>query len=170
MKTPATTSRSLGELRNLTPARVGLGRSGVSLPTEALLAFTLAHARARDAVHAAVDVAALIAGLCDLGLEPVEVESRAPDRNAYLRRPDLGRMLDSASRERLSRQQGGGCRLAIVIGDGLSPTAVNAHAIELVRHLIRNWPPIKSKSALRWSHRARGSRSATRSAPSSAPT
>ena len=28
------------------------------------------------------------------------------------------------------------CRLAIVIGDGLSPTAVNVHAVELLRHLV----------------------------------
>ena len=28
------------------------------------------------------------------------------------------------------------CRLAIVIGDGLSPAAVNAHAVELVRSLV----------------------------------
>jgi ethanolamine ammonia-lyase small subunit len=136
MKTPAPTSGSLGDLRNLTPARVGLGRSGVSLPTEALLAFTLAHARARDAVHAAVDVAALTSGLRDLGLEPIEVHSQAPDRNDYLRRPDLGRMLDPASRQRLLHGDGGSRRLAIAVGDGLSPTAVNAHAVELVRHLI----------------------------------
>src|SRR5207302_4448608 len=31
---------------------------------------------------------------------------------------------------------GGPCRLALVVGDGLSPTAVKAHAIELVRNLI----------------------------------
>jgi len=30
----------------------------------------------------------------------------------------------------------GGCEVALVIGDGLSPTAVNSHAVELVRHLV----------------------------------
>ena len=62
MKPPAPPSHSLRDLRELTPARVGLGRAGASLPTEALLAFTLDHARARDAVHAAFDVSGLMAG------------------------------------------------------------------------------------------------------------
>jgi ethanolamine ammonia-lyase small subunit len=120
----------------LTPARVGLGRTGASMPTRALLDFTLAHARARDAVHAVLDAAAMVAGFRDLGLEAFEVCSRVRNRDDYLRRPDLGRMLDPASREQLSRQPGGACELAIVVGDGLSPAAINAHAIELVRNLI----------------------------------
>ena len=136
MKPPAPLSRSLADLRSLTPARVGLGRSGASMPTRALLDFTLAHARARDAVHAVFDVAAVISGLADLGLAAVEVGSRARKRDDYLRRPDLGRMLEPSSRQQLARLHGGNCELAIVVGDGLSPTAVNAHAIELIRKLI----------------------------------
>jgi ethanolamine ammonia-lyase small subunit len=139
-KTSAPTSRSLTDLRDLTPARVGLGRAGASLPTEALLGFTLDHARARDAVHAAFDAPAIIAGLRGLGLEAVEVSSRARERTDYLRRPDLGRSLDEASQHRLAGHglagPGGGCRLAIVIGDGLSPAAVNAHAVPLIRSLV----------------------------------
>jgi ethanolamine ammonia-lyase small subunit len=136
MKPPAPPSRPLRDLRELTPARVGLGRAGASLPTEALLEFTLDHARARDAVHAAFDVPAIIPGLGDLGLEALEVSSRAGNRKDYLRRPDLGRKLDQPSRDLLASRSAGSCQLAIVVGDGLSPTAVNAHAVELVRHLI----------------------------------
>jgi ethanolamine ammonia-lyase small subunit len=136
MKSPVPPSRSLGDLRDLTPARVGLGRAGASMPTRALLEFTLDHARARDAVHAAFDVPALISGLADLGLEPFDVCSRAGDRKDYLRRPDLGRTLDQASQQRLAGHKPSACRLAIVVGDGLSPTAVNAHATRLVRSLI----------------------------------
>jgi ethanolamine ammonia-lyase small subunit len=137
MKTPVRPGRSLSDLRDLTPARVGLGRSGASLPTRALLDFTLDHARARDAVHAAFDVAAVMSGLNDLGLAAFEVASCAQDRKQYLRRPDLGRKLDPASKHLLaSRKADGPCRLAIVIGDGLSPSAVHAHAVELVRNLM----------------------------------
>jgi ethanolamine ammonia-lyase small subunit len=136
MKTPVPSSRSMRDLRGLTPARVGLGRAGASMPTKALLEFTLDHARARDAVHAAFDVSAIISGLDDLGLEAFAVSSRAGSRKDYLRRPDLGRMLDQASQRLLASRQGSSCRLAIVIGDGLSPAAVDAHAIQLVRSLI----------------------------------
>ena len=79
MKTPTPPSHSLEALRELTPARVGLGRSGAGLPTDALLAFTLDHARARDAVHAGFDTEALMAGLRELGLSPVGLSSRAAE-------------------------------------------------------------------------------------------
>src|SRR5215472_6180170 len=117
--------RSVDELRNLTPARVVLGRAGASLPTKALLDFTLDHARARDAVHAPFDAAALVAALADLGLHPWEVASRAADRADYLRRPDLGRRLDRASWQLLADRAMVSGRLAVVIGDGLSPAAVH---------------------------------------------
>ncbi|MDB5635596.1 MAG: Ethanolamine ammonia-lyase light chain [Bradyrhizobium sp.] len=136
MKTPIPSSRSIWDLRKLTPARVGLGRAGASMPTSALLEFTLDHARARDAVHTAFDVPAMIEGLGDLGLEAVAVSSRVRDRKDYLRRPDLGRALDPASQDLLANRSGRSCELAIVIGDGLSPTAVHAHAVELVRSLM----------------------------------
>jgi len=134
MKAPA--SRSLRDLRDLTPARVGLGRAGASMPTEALLGFTLDHARARDAVHAGFDVPAVVSGLSGLGVQPVQVSSQVRDRKDYLRRPDLGRALDPASQHLLASHKGGGCRLATVVGDGLSPSAVNAHAVALVRSLV----------------------------------
>jgi len=134
MKTPVPPSRSLDALRELTPARVGLGRSGASMPTDALLAFTLDHARARDAVHTAFDAQHLVAELAGLGLQVGEVSSQARNRRDYLRRPDLGRMLDPDSRRALE-QQSGANEVAIVIGDGLSPAAVNVHAVELVRQL-----------------------------------
>ena len=136
MNTPPQRSRSMMDLRGLTPARVALGRAGASLPTTALLEFTLDHARARDAVHAAFDSQALVAALRDLGLEGLDVRSRAGSRGDYLKRPDLGRRLDQASQQALAGKSGGAGQLALVIGDGLSPTAVHAHAIELVRRLI----------------------------------
>ena len=85
-------------LRSLTPARIALGRAGGSLPTAAQLDFQLAHARARDAVHDALDVGTLRTDLDRLGLGSIAVRSSAGERARYLQRPDLGRRLDPASR------------------------------------------------------------------------
>jgi len=130
-------SRSIGDLKTLTPARVALGRSGASLPTGALLGFTLDHARARDAVHAAFDASALVAALGELGLHANPVASRASSRREYLARPDLGRRLDPDSAARLAALANAASpHPVIVIGDGLSPTAVHAHALLLIRALL----------------------------------
>lgn len=129
-------SRSVLDLRALTPARVALGRSGASLPTKPLLDFTLDHARARDAVHAAFDAKSMIAVLRAFGLPVVEAKSRAVARSDYLRRPDLGRQLDPAAAEHLAAYAANPAPLAIVVGDGLSPTAVHAHAAGLLQSLL----------------------------------
>jgi ethanolamine ammonia-lyase small subunit len=136
MKPPAAPTLLMSDLRELTPARVALGRTGASLPTEAWLKFALDHARARDAVHATFDATALLAGIGDLGFQALAVASRAGSRGEYLRRPDLGRQLDEASAQRLAGSAAdGGCEVAVVIGDGLSPAAVHAHAAALLREL-----------------------------------
>src|SRR5579871_4754549 len=136
MKTEVSLPPSLARLRELTPARVGLGRAGASLPTSALLDFTLDHARARDAVHAPFDADSLVQGLASLGLEATRVLSCAPGRKDYLARPDLGRRLDAESRSRLASHADRTGPLAIIVADGLSPTAVHAHAIALLRKLL----------------------------------
>ena len=79
----------------------------------------------------------MMVGLHELGLQASQVSSRAGNRKDYLRRPDLGRKLEANSRRELAGRAGGTCRLAIVVGDGLSPAAVNAHAAALLRSLIR---------------------------------
>ena len=110
-------------LRRHTQARIALGRSGVSLPTSKQLAFQLAHAQARDAVHLELDVPALAAR------EPgcIGLHSAAATRAIYLQRPDLGRRLDEASRARLAACAQG-VDLALVAADGLSALAIGRHA------------------------------------------
>ena len=114
------------DLRAFTPARVGLGRTGHSLPTVELLRFQLDHARARDAVYQELDAGSL-------GVEHLLLHSAAPDRATYLRRPDLGRVLDEKSRALLER---GDFDAAIVIADGLSALAVHRHAAPLLEALL----------------------------------
>ena len=68
------------DLRRYTSARITLGRAGPAWPTRELLEFGLAHARARDAVHRALDPDALEAGLRTDGYAPLRAHSAAPDR------------------------------------------------------------------------------------------
>jgi ethanolamine ammonia-lyase small subunit len=105
-------------LRRHTPARIALGRTGSSLPTSEVLGFALAHAQARDAVHAPFEAEATAAALQALDLETLVVDSAAPDRASYLRRPDLGRALSETGRAALVARTRGACDLAIVIADG----------------------------------------------------
>lgn len=124
-------------LRSLTPARVALGRTGASLPTREVLRFGYAHALARDAVHAGLDVAAIATELRAAGLPFTELTSAAEDRTTYLRRPDLGRRLTPEGRDRLAALGQPPCDVAIVIADGLSATAVHANAALLLAALLR---------------------------------
>src|SRR5688500_13334169 len=97
----ALTSDPWAPLRGLTNARIGLGRSGDSLPTGALLAFQRDHALARDAVHAPLDVAAVGGAIEAQGHRVLQVRSAADSRATYLKRPDLGRALSDESRREL---------------------------------------------------------------------
>lgn len=123
-------------LRPHTPARIAQGRTGHSLPTAALLAFQLDHARARDAVFASLDFSVLMPQLEVTGLPVLQLHSAAPNRQTYLQRPDLGRRLNEESRQHLADTQTPGCTLSIVLADGLSATAVNRHAPAVVAGLV----------------------------------
>jgi len=76
----------------------------------------------------------LTADLGDLGWPVVTVSSCAGDREVYLRRPDLGRVIDDASRDQLKTHQSN-WDLAIVVADGLSATAVHHQVAPLLRAL-----------------------------------
>lgn len=133
----------LRELQRVTSARIGLPRAGASIATREMLQFDLDHARARDAVHLPLDVAALDAALRQLGLEALAVNSAAGDRTRYLQRPDLGRRLDDISRDRVQAASGEGAPdLALVVGDGLSARAIHENAVPLLAALL---PLVKAR-------------------------
>jgi ethanolamine ammonia-lyase small subunit len=129
-------------LRALTPARVGLGRMGVSQETRDLLDFQQSHALARDAVHARVDSQGLAAEIGAITGGPVlQIHSRCADRAMYLQRPDLGRALDDDSEETLKNARSDeGADLVIVVADGLSALAVERHGPPLLRAW---WPRLE---------------------------
>ena len=131
-------------LRRFTAARIALGRTGVSQPTAPQLAFQLAHAQARDAVHQALDMAPLLAGLAKLCGQPaLSLHSAAASRDIYLQRPDLGRRLDDASRETLQQQARAddGFDLAVVVADGLSALAIEQNVLPFLACLAARLAP-----------------------------
>lgn len=138
---PKLTLDVIVQLRALTPARVGLGLTGGSQLTRDVLAFQSAHAQARDAVHARMDRSSVSAAVRDaLGhRHPVPillVHSAARDRAEYLRRPDLGRRLDEASRSALSSLPVRASHISLVVADGLSALAVERHVPPLLEELL----------------------------------
>lgn len=123
-------------LRQFTQARIGLGRSGDSLPTNAVLDFGLAHAQARDAVHMVLDSDGLLGQLSAAGFESVQVHSAITDRWQYLRRPDVGRSLSEPSRSQLRvRTLPSAPEIVLVLADGLSALAVMRHAVPMLQAL-----------------------------------
>jgi ethanolamine ammonia-lyase small subunit len=119
-------------IRARTPARVLADRSGAAYRTGTQLELRQAHAAARDAVRAELDLKR------DLGPDFVQqwklfsVSTRAASKDEYLRRPDLGRRLDESARSKLVEQCPANADLQVVIGDGLSVTAVAAQVPPLV--------------------------------------
>src|SRR5437899_2861458 len=112
------------KVRAQTPARLLAGRSGAAYRTNTQLELREAHAAARDAVRSELNLFA------DPGDDFVrkwnlfEVCTRAASKDEYLLRPDLGRHLNDASRAEVNRRCTIGPDLQVVIGDGLSVTAV----------------------------------------------
>src|SRR5262249_53964017 len=122
-------------LRALTAARIGLSRSGASLATGPLLDLRLAHARARDAVHAPADEQELIDALRAFDLPVRAVASEASDRSQYLMRPDLGRRLLPADAGSLAAGGAGRSDVVFVITEGLSARALT-HAKPLLAEIL----------------------------------
>jgi ethanolamine ammonia-lyase small subunit len=129
---PHDLSELLKKLRAQTPARLLAGRSGAGYRTNAQLDLREAHAAARDAVRAELNL------LTDLGEDFVrqwklfEVSSQATSKDEYLLRPDLGRHLSEASRAEVSGHCVPDQDVQIAIGDGLSVTAVTAQIPRLL--------------------------------------
>ncbi len=127
-------------LRSHTPARVSLPTTGNSIATAELLDFQLAHALARDAVHASLHLPSFtqrlqaeLPILAQANVSIVPLRTNAADRTAYLRHPNLGRTLDSTSAKLLQPSRSD---LAIIIADGLSALAVERNVIPLLSHLL----------------------------------
>lgn len=125
-----------------TPARLLAGRAGTCYRTTTALQLRADHAAARDAVHAELDLMQAFGKDRIAAFSLFGVQSQARSKAEYLMRPDLGRRLDEASRERIASHCPAGADLQVVIGDGLSATAVTTQAPPL---LDRLWEGAKTR-------------------------
>ena len=116
-----------------TPARVGVGRTGLGTRyrTNTMLRFRADHAAAKDAVTSEVDPKLLER----LGF--FEVRSRATDKPHFLKRPDAGRALSDEARAELPRRCARAPQVQVIYGDGLSAAALNEHLETYHRALER---------------------------------
>jgi ethanolamine ammonia-lyase small subunit len=119
-------------IRARTPARLLTGRAGTSYRTNTQMELREAHAAARDAVRAELNLQN------DLGPSLLErwnlfeVCTCATNKDEYLLRPDLGRRFNVESRSEIARRCPAGKDVQIAIGDGLSVTAVRAQVPQLL--------------------------------------
>lgn len=120
------------KIRARTPARVLVERAGAAYRTPTQLELRHAHAAARDAVRTELDLER------DLGAEFVEawklfeVSTLAKSKDEFLLRPDLGRRLHESARRQILARCPEESDLQIVVGDGLSVTAVAAQVPQLL--------------------------------------
>ena len=124
-------------IRQRTPARVLVDRAGAGYRTATQLELREAHAAARDAVRTEFDL------IRDLGKELIETEkifqvsSRASSKNEYLLRPDLGRDFSERAASLIKQECPAAPDLQIVIGDGLSVTAVATQVSALLPRIAQ---------------------------------
>jgi ethanolamine ammonia-lyase small subunit len=130
-------------LKNYTNARIALGRSGNSLPTTKVLDFRMAHALAKDAINTELDILNLVEDAKKIGFNSILVQSQISSRIDYLKNPNIGRLLNETSIQKLKDWPKKTITLSIIIADGLSAEAVNIHAIKLIEQLI---PKLKFKT------------------------
>jgi ethanolamine ammonia-lyase small subunit len=134
----------LSFLKAFTRARIAIGSVGTSIPTKQSLQFKLAHAHARDAVYSAMNSEELADTLMQFNLPVLQLHSRAEGRAQYLQRPDMGRLLDEYSINRLTDQLTGD-DVVIIMADGLSAMAIHENVLALLQLLVPKLSAAKLK-------------------------
>ena len=124
------------KIRARTPARLLTGRAGAAYRTETQLQLREAHAAARDAVRAELELRAVFGEAFLERWKLLELSTQARVKNEYLLRPDLGRHFDGASGAKLRADCPREADFQIAVGDGLSVPAVAAQVPELLPLLV----------------------------------
>ena len=125
---PANAS-AFAQMKEKTPARLGMGRCGPRYKTLTMLRFRADHAAAQDAVFSEVD--ADFPKKYDL----LPTQTKCENKDVYLTRPDLGRCFDEHNEKAIKGVITAPHTVQIVIGDGLSSAAIEANAMDCLRAL-----------------------------------
>ena len=112
------------QMKEKTPARLGAGRAGPRYKTLTMLRFRADHGMAQDAVWSELE--ADFARNHDL----LPTKTKCSDKEEYLTRPDLGRCFDEHNAKAIKGVIDTPPRVQIVVGDGLSSSAIAANAMD----------------------------------------
>ena len=120
------------KIRARTPARLIVGRAGAAYRTGTQLELRAAHANARDAVRAELELEAQLGADFVKQWKLFEVCTQAQSKDEFLQRPPLGRSFSEVSRSDLLKRCPPKKDLQIAIGDGLSVAAISAQVPRLL--------------------------------------
>ncbi|GAB3796420.1 ethanolamine ammonia-lyase subunit EutC [Virgibacillus kimchii] len=108
------------EMKEKTPARIGVWHTGPRYMTSTSLRFKADHAAAQDAVFSYVDE-----GFVERNnLFPTTTVCK--DKDEYITRPDLGRQFSDEEKEKIKKHCGNP-KVQIMVGDGLSSASIEAN-------------------------------------------
>ncbi|WP_315900466.1 ethanolamine ammonia-lyase subunit EutC [Cytobacillus firmus] len=129
--------QEIEKVQAITPARIGIGRTGTRMKTRNYLDFRIDHAAAQDAVFK--DVSEKL--LNELKLPVLHSKSETMDQ--YLMDLDSGRKLHDSSRQWAEENLPKNKQVQIIVSDGLSSTGVEANIRDLLPALVQG---LKSKN------------------------
>ena len=121
-------------LRSLSKARIALGNSGGSLPTNEVLSFQEDHAFTKDAIYSDLKIEELKTELEKFELPVFYFQTEVSDRKEYLKRPDLGKKL--ADNNEFDNSEN--FDILLILTDGLAADAINDRSIPLLEEIIPN--------------------------------
>ena len=113
-------------MKSKTPARLGVGRAGARYKTMSMLRVRADHAAAQDAVFSDVSEAFIKKN------NFVFVQTLCKDKDEYLTRPDRGRRFGKDELEVIKKTVGQNPKVLIVVGDGLSSSAIEANVEDMI--------------------------------------
>lgn len=119
------------KLKQTTVARIGISHTGGRYLTSPYLRFRADHATAQDAVFNEVSDDFI----AKWGL--LEIKSRCENKDQFLTRPDLGRVLDLEQSDILRQKIPAKAQVQIYIADGLSSTAVEKNAADTFQAMVQ---------------------------------